>query len=100
MPAAGGRDSKGETRVGEGQSRVCQLQVAGTLRARREWPVTSVPAAGGRDSICKTRVGEGQSRVCQLQEAGTQYSRREWVRASHECASCRWQGLQGRDESG
>ena len=76
VPAAGGRNSKCET--GEGQSRVCQLQVAGTLRARRE----------------------GQSRVCQLQVAGTPSATREWVRASHECATCRWQGLNIRDESG
>ena len=121
MPAAGGRDSMGETRVCEGQSRVSQLQVAGTPWARREcvrashecascrWqglkmqdgrgPVTSVPAAGGRDSMGETRVCEGQSRVCQLQVAGTPWARRECVRASHECASCRWQGLHGRDGS-
>ena len=45
MPAAGGRDSKGETRVGEGQSRVCQLQVAGTPSARRECVRASLECA-------------------------------------------------------
>ena len=60
-----------------------------------------MPAAGGRDSMGETGVCEGQSRVCQLQVAGTPWARREWVRASHACASCRWQGLQlqVRDES-
>ena len=75
MPAAGGRDSKGETRVGEGQSRVCQLQVAGTASVRRKW-VRASHACASRDSNCKCEMRVGDpGPVTSVPEASHEFAR-------------------------
>ena len=78
-----------QTRMSEGQSRVCQ--VAGTPNARMSEGQSRVCQVAGSPNVrheCarwqglqNARVIEGQSRVCRGRD-----SKCERVRASHECA--------------